>query len=107
MPTPLGAKIYEERRRQKFTLEQLAEKTESSKSYIWNLENGPAVRPSADKIAKIAAVLQVSVDYLLNNDKTTQTNSDVDEVFFRRVGQLDDTKRAALDKFLRMMEEDD
>lgn len=107
MPTPLGTKIYEERRRQKLTLEQLADKTDSSKSYIWNLENGPAVRPSADKIAKIAGVLQVSVDYLLNNEKTEQASSDVDEVFFRRVGQLDDTKRAALDKFLRMMEEDD
>jgi transcriptional regulator with XRE-family HTH domain len=107
MPTPLGAKIYEERRRQKLTLEQLADKTESSKSYIWNLENGPAVRPSADKIAKIAAVLQVSVDYLLNNDKTSQASSDVDEVFFRRVGQLDSHKRAALDKFLKAIEEDD
>ena len=107
MPTPLGTKIYEERRRQKLTLEQLADRTESSKSYIWNLENGPAVRPSADKIAKIAGVLQVSVDYLLNNDKTTQASSDVDEVFFRRVGQLDSRKRTALDKFLKAIEEDD
>jgi transcriptional regulator with XRE-family HTH domain len=107
MPTPLGAKIYEARRRQKLTLEQLAERTESSKSYIWSLENGPAVRPSAEKIAKVAGVLQVSVDYLLNNEKTTQASSDVDEVFFRRVGQLDDTQRAALNKFLKMIEEDD
>ncbi|WP_261405439.1 helix-turn-helix domain-containing protein [Chenggangzhangella methanolivorans] len=45
------------------TLDQLAELASSSKSYIWELENKNPPRPSADKIAKIAAVLGVTSDY--------------------------------------------
>lgn len=107
MATPLGEKIRAERKRQKLTLDDLAEKTESSKSYIWGLENGPAVRPSADKILKIATALNVSVDFLLDNEKVTQSQDDVNQVFFRRIGQLDGTKRAQLERFLKAIEVDD
>lgn len=106
MATPLGDKIRAERKRLKLTLDELAIKTDSSKSYIWELENRPVVRPSADKISKIAAVFGVTVEYLLDDDKQTPTTSDVDAAFFRRVGQLDTTKRAQLEKFLKAIDED-
>ena len=106
MPTPLGDKIRAERKRLKLTLDKLAEKTDSSKSYIWELENRPVVRPSAEKISKIAEVLEVTVEYLLDDGKQTPTKSDVDEVFFRRIGQLDPTKRAQLEKFLKAIDDD-
>ena len=106
MPTPLGDKIRAERKRLKLTLDKLAEKTESSKSYIWELENRPVVRPSAEKISKIAEVLEVTVEYLLDDGKQTPTKSDADEVFFRRIGQLDPTKRAQLEKFLKAIDDD-
>lgn len=107
MATPLGEKIRTERKRHALTLEELAKRTDSSKSYIWGLENGPAVRPSADKISKIATVLGVSVDYLLDNEKVTQTETDVNQVFFRRIGQLDSTKRAQLERFLKALDDDE
>ena len=106
MPTPLGDKIRAERKRLKLTLDKLAEKTDSSKSYIWELENRPVVRPSAEKISKIAEVLEVTVEYLLDDGKQTPTRSDADEVFFRRVGQLDPAKRAQLEKFLKAIDDD-
>lgn len=106
MATPLGAKIRAERKRLKLTLDELASKTESSKSYIWELENRPVVRPSAEKISKIAGVFGVTVEYLLDDDKRTPTASDADAVFFRRVGQLDAVKRAQLEKFLKAIDED-
>ncbi len=106
MPTPLGDKIRAERKRLKLTLDKLAEKTDSSKSYIWELENRPVVRPSAEKISKIAEVLEVTVEYLLDDGKQTPTKSDADEVFFRRIGQLDSTKRAQLEKFLKAIDDD-
>lgn len=106
MPTPLGDKIRAERKRLKLTLDKLAEKTDSSKSYIWELENRPVVRPSAEKISKIAEVLEVTVEYLLDDGKQTPTKSDVNEVFFRRIGQLDPTKRAQLEKFLKAIDDD-
>jgi transcriptional regulator with XRE-family HTH domain len=105
--TPLGEKIRAARKSLKLTLEELAEKTGSSKSYIWELENRPVVRPSAEKISKIADALKVTVEFLLDDEKQTFTTSDVDQVFFRRVTQLDPAKRAQLEKFLNAIDDDE
>lgn len=107
MSTPLGDKIRAERKRLKLTLDELAQKTESSKSYIWELENRPVVRPSADKIRRIAEVFGVTVEFLLDEGKQALTKSEADEVFFRRIGQLDASKRAQLEKFLKAIDDDD
>ncbi|KVK97023.1 MULTISPECIES: helix-turn-helix domain-containing protein [Burkholderia] len=107
MATPLGEKIRAERKRLKLTLDALADKTESSKSYIWELENRPVVRPSADKISKIAVVLGVTVEFLLDDEKQEASQSDLDEAFFRRIGRLDATKRAQLEKFLKAIDDDE
>ena len=106
LSTLLGDKIRAERKRMKLTLDDLAAKTESSKSYIWELENRPVVRPSAEKIKKIADVFGVTVEYLLDDDKQTPTESDADKAFFRRIGQLDAAKRAQLEKFLKAIDDD-
>jgi transcriptional regulator with XRE-family HTH domain len=106
LSTPLGDKIRAERKRLKLTLDELALKTESSKSYIWELENRPVVRPSAEKISKIADVFGVTVEFLLDDEKQTPAASDADKVFFRRIGQLDATKRAQLEKFLKAIDDD-
>ena len=39
MVTPLGRKICELRDKKGYTLEELAKRADSSKSYIWELEN--------------------------------------------------------------------
>lgn len=106
MATPIGEKIRAGRKKLKLTLEQLAEKSDSSKSYIWELENRPVVRPSAEKIAKIAEVLGVTVEFLIDDGKQSPTESDLDQAFFRRVVQLDPTKRAQLEKFLKAIDDE-
>jgi transcriptional regulator with XRE-family HTH domain len=106
LSTHLGEKIRAERKRLKLTLDDLAQRTESSKSYIWELENRPVVRPSADKIRKIADVFGVTVEFLLNDEKQDPSKSDADQAFFRRIGRLDATKRAQLEKFLKAIDDD-
>ena len=54
MPTPLGERVREQRRKRGLTLEGLAERVGSSKSYMWEIENKEVVRPSAEKLAMIA-----------------------------------------------------
>jgi hypothetical protein len=49
VPSPLGDKIRALRKQKKLSLEQLAELTDSSKSYIWELENKDDPKPSAEK----------------------------------------------------------
>jgi len=104
--TAIGEKIRAQRKRLKLTLDQLAEKTGSSKSYIWELENRPVVRPSAEKISRIAEVFGVTVEFLLDDEKQEISESDADQVFFRRVTQLDPIKRAQLEKFLKAIDDE-
>jgi transcriptional regulator with XRE-family HTH domain len=92
MAQSFGGKIRSLRKDKGLTLDQLAEKTESSKSYIWELENKNPPRPSAEKIAKIAAALGVTGDYLMD-DKDKNKESAEDLAFFRKYREIDpDTK---------------
>jgi transcriptional regulator with XRE-family HTH domain len=101
MATSLGEKIHKIRREKGLTLEKLGELTDSSKSYIWELENKNPPRPSADKIAKIAAVLGVTTDYLVDTREATPGSDVVDNAFFRKYRNMD---AATKEKIRQMVE---
>ncbi|ESQ83009.1 XRE family transcriptional regulator [Asticcacaulis benevestitus DSM 16100 = ATCC BAA-896] len=82
-----------------YTLDKLAELADSSKSYIWELENKNPPRPSADKISKIAAVLGVTADYLIDQTATIKVEDAADNAFFRKYRDMDP---AVKDKIRRM-----
>lgn len=88
MTTPLGDKIRALRKAKGFTLERLAELTDSSKSYIWELENKNPPRPSGEKIARIAEALGVTTDYLLDDAAQNVQPDVVDQAFFRQYRRL-------------------
>lgn len=48
MSSVLGRKVRDLRQEKGMTLEQLATATGSSKSYMWEIENKPVARPSAE-----------------------------------------------------------
>ena len=100
MSTSLGEKIRTERKKLGLTLDQLAEKIGASKSYVWELENRPVVRPSAEKIAALAAVFKLPVEYLIDDKRTELRPSDIEVAFFHRVSRLDEEKRQQLERFL-------
>lgn len=50
MPSQLGIKINELRRARGLTLDQLAQASGSSKSYMWEIENKDVARPSASTL---------------------------------------------------------
>ncbi|MBU3069221.1 helix-turn-helix domain-containing protein [Aestuariicella sp. G3-2] len=89
MANVLGAKIKELRKQKGLTLEQLAEKIGSGKSYIWEIENKGVKRPSAEKLAAIAKELDVTTDYLIDDAQTEMTDDLEKEVLFRKFGQLE------------------
>ncbi|MBA5864878.1 MAG: helix-turn-helix domain-containing protein [Nitrospira sp. CR1.1] len=100
--TSLGNKIRALRKQNGYTLEKLAELTESSKSYIWELENKEPPRPSAEKVAKIASVLGVTSDYLVSA-KTVAPNEDVlDQAFFREYQDLDESTKEKLRELVKI-----
>ena len=87
MTTSLGAKIKRHRQEKGYSLDKLAELTDSSKSYIWELENRDARKPSAEKLTRIAQALSVTTDYLLD-DSAEPGNEVLKEAFFRKFSKL-------------------
>ena len=94
MPSPLGDKLRELRGKKSLSLDDLATQTRTSKSYLWELENKDAPRPSAEILNRIAAALDVTADYLLSSDTAPPDQSVMDQVFFRKYqGMPDDAKK--------------
>lgn len=106
MPTALGEKIQKLRKEKGLTLEQLADRTESSKSYIWELENKAPPRPSADKLSRIASELGVTMDYLLDREQKITEADATDEMFFRKYRQMDPEVKKKIRKMVELWEEE-
>jgi transcriptional regulator with XRE-family HTH domain len=107
VPSPLGEKIRALRKAKKLSLERLADLTESSKSYIWELENKDDPKPSAEKIGKIAAVLDVTTEFLLTESTTTPGEEVIDEAFFRKYKSMPDDTKRRLRKILDAWDDDE
>lgn len=90
-----GARIKALRTEKKLTLEQLADMSGSSKSYIWELENKSPPRPSAEKLSEIAKALGVTADYLIGSDGITRNDAE-DTAFFRQYSGLPEETRRHL-----------
>ncbi|MEE9985531.1 helix-turn-helix transcriptional regulator [Agrobacterium pusense] len=97
MPSTLGEKLKQLRRQKKYSLDELAKQSGASKSYLWELENRPDRKPSAEKLIDIARVLDVTTDYLID-DNATFDDAQIKEVFFRKFNTLDaETKGRVMD----------
>lgn len=101
MTNILGNKIKTLRKAKGLTLEQLAEQIGSGKSYIWEIENKGVKRPSAEKLALIAQALNVTTDFLIDNEQVEVSESQEKEVFFRKLGKLEKGDR---DKIMDMID---
>jgi transcriptional regulator with XRE-family HTH domain len=94
MPSTLGQKIKLHRKQKRLTLDQLAARTSSSKSYIWELENRSAPHPSAEKVFAIAAILGVTPEYLFEDATPEADETVLDQAFYRKYRRMpSDTKR--------------
>lgn len=106
MPSSLGDKIRTLRKQKSLSLDRLAEITDSSKSYIWDLENKDAPKPSAEKIAKIAAALEVTADFLITESAATPDEQVKDDAFFRKYQNMPDDTKRRLRKILEAWDDD-
>ncbi len=105
MPSPLGSKIRDLRRGRNLTLDDLAQATGSSKSYMWEIENKDVARPSGEKLNKIAAALGVTPEYLLDATRTDVTEDVEDVAFYRKYQQLDADAKAKLKRILDVFDQ--
>lgn len=97
-----GKRIKELRTKKGLTLDQLATATGSSKSYIWELENKNPPRPSAEKLAEIAKVLEVTTDYLIGREAVTLEDAE-DKAFFREYSNMPEKTREKIRAMARLL----
>ncbi len=103
MTLTLSEKIRKHRDEKGYSLDKLAELADSSKSYLWELENPrpgkKAVKPSAEKLSKVASVLSVTVEYLL--DDSAQANEKIfQEAFYRKFSKLDPKDKKRIEEMI-------
>lgn len=103
MPTTLGDKIKYHRRDKGYSLDKLAELTESSKSYIWELENRETRKPSGEKLTRIARALSVTTDYLLD-EMAKPEEAVFKEAFFRKFNRLDPEDKKKIEQMIDIWE---
>lgn len=100
MASSLGMKIGARRRELGMSLERLAELTESSKSYLWELENRDKPNPSVDKVSKIALALNLTPETLLGSATELSQDEETDSAFFRKYQALDEGDKKRLRKIV-------
>ena len=62
MGMSLGEKLKKHRKQKGYSLDRLAEVADTSKSYLWELENRETRKPSGEKLTLIAQALGVTTD---------------------------------------------
>jgi transcriptional regulator with XRE-family HTH domain len=87
MQNRLRDKLRDHRKKMGLSLDELATRTGSSKSYLWELENRDTSKPSAEKLTKIATALGVTAEYLLDEGAGLD-DQHVKEAFFRKFSSL-------------------
>lgn len=106
MPSPLGDKLRALRQQKKLSLEQLAELTGSSKSYLWELENRDSPRPSAEKLAALATILGVTTDFLLDDTVDEPEQRHVEDAFFRSYSNLQPEDKETIRRIVESFRKD-
>lgn len=99
MSVRLGEKIRMLRKEKGLSIEKLGEITDTSKSYIWEIENRDSSNPTADKLAKISEALGVTTDYL-TNDIDTLTIDVLREAFFRKLTRLSEDDQVKIGQII-------
>lgn len=107
MQNNLGEKIRKLRKEKGFTLDKLAELTESSKSYIWELENKNPPRPSAEKLAKIAEKLGTTIEFLLDEGTEVSQEEAADAQFYRQYRKMDPATKDKIRQMVKLWGDED
>ena len=81
--------------------------TDSSKSYIWELENKNPPRPSAEKLARIADRLGVTVEFLLDKTEEVSEEDAADARFYRKFRKMAPKTKAKIRSIAEMWDEDE
>jgi transcriptional regulator with XRE-family HTH domain len=99
----LGERLRQERKRKKISQQELATLSGTHYSNIGRYERGDA-KPSAELLSRIAQVLEVSPDYLINGtieDKAASMITDQELLLqFQKVEKMPEARKKLVKEFL-------
>jgi transcriptional regulator with XRE-family HTH domain len=102
MSHPFGEKLRRLRKDKGLTMDGLAQAAGISKSYVWELENRPAQRPSGQVLHAVATVLGVTVQDLLGEPAPVEGGPE-DLAFFREYIGLSEADKERYRKMLDLI----
>jgi len=106
MTMTLGEKLRKHRDDKGYSLDQLAKLSNTSKSYLWELENRSERKPSGEKLARIAQFLEITSDYLLD-DKAQPDEEMAKTAFFRKFNNLEEDDQKKISDMIDMWRKKD
>ncbi|WP_336071906.1 helix-turn-helix transcriptional regulator [Nitratireductor rhodophyticola] len=101
MSVEFGEKLRKRRLELGLTLDQLAEKIGSRKAYVWQLENKKPAKPSGELLLKIANVLDIAAEFLIDDSVEVPTGKHV-EIALARGARNRNLTQADLDKLFKI-----
>ncbi len=108
---PLSDHLRKIRERKGWTQNHLAEVSGVPQPSIWRLEKGLILNPTSGLLRKLAAALEVSMDYLVTEDEAISfdeilRHDQVGQAVFRGYEQLNDHGRGQLKSFVEWLNEE-
>ena len=92
MESTISERVKNLRKAKGLTLEELAEKALCTKSYIWEIENKPNIRPSADLVFRLAIALDTTMEHLIGEKQHSDVEDAVVLVRFKKLSPDDQSR---------------
>ena len=98
----IGKRIRKLREEQEITREELANKSEITTKFLYEVENGKKGM-SAESLYKIATALSSSCDYILLGRKKVNAEGEVERLYSELLKGLNEEQRKIIVKILEML----
>jgi transcriptional regulator with XRE-family HTH domain len=86
-----------------FSLQELADKVGSTKSYVWELESGKRTNPTVDLLTRLADELGTTVAWLIGEDADSTDDDQALGVLFRNLEQLEPPDRKVVQDLINSL----
>lgn len=107
MSTKFGDKLRQMRTDKGVTLEALASAVGSSKAYMWQLENKPNAKPSAELLLKLADYFSQSPEFFIDDAQIEPSENQLEDSFFRKFKKLSDSDKRTIERMISGLDEKD
>lgn len=105
MSEKFGDKLRQMRTSRGVTLEVLAAAVGSSKAYMWQLENKPNAKLSAEMLLKLAGYFNQSPEFFIDDEQIEPSENQMEDAFFRKFKKLSDSDKRTIERMISGLDE--